>query len=401
MEGIDTNLTDEEALKNFLLDIDCLNELQPWTGHFNLFDVLKISRIEIRHSNVLSWLMNPNENHGMGDAFLKAVVQEMVVNDTKGRYDVFQTLLLDFYNFTVYREWKYIDILLISDQDQFLIAFENKIGAQEHSNQLQRYRENLETVYPDYQKMLIFLTPDGDDPSDTKNWDVLSYSTIADILLSLKDKLELQPDVKLMIENYLEVIRRDIVEDQELIQICTKIYAKHKKALDLIYEYRPNDRTQYLDAIQSALEKAAEEGRILYSKDSSNGSSFLYHTITMDQYLPRLKIKDSSWGTDFIYQYWIRFRENKVCGIFEIGGWNVPEKSMENMQRMIGILKPNDKRKEKFRFKRLFRTKWYEVKESEHMQEDFFICTKRVIEELHHQEKDLLSKMCAQESEHQ
>ena len=40
MGGIDTNLTDEEALKNFLLDIDCLNELQPWTGHFNLFDVL-------------------------------------------------------------------------------------------------------------------------------------------------------------------------------------------------------------------------------------------------------------------------------------------------------------------------------------------------------------------------
>ena len=93
MGGIDTNLTDEEALKNFLLDIDCLNELQPWTGHFNLFDVLKISRTEIRHSNVLSWLLNPNENHGMGDAFLKAVVQEMVVNDTKGRYDVFQTLL--------------------------------------------------------------------------------------------------------------------------------------------------------------------------------------------------------------------------------------------------------------------------------------------------------------------
>ena len=58
MGGIDTNLTDEEALKNFLLDIDCLNELQPWTGHFNLFDVLKISRTEIRHSNVLSWLLN-------------------------------------------------------------------------------------------------------------------------------------------------------------------------------------------------------------------------------------------------------------------------------------------------------------------------------------------------------
>lgn len=35
------------------------------------------------------------------------------------------------------------------------------------------------------------------------------------------------------------------------------------------------------------------------------------------------------------------------------------------------------------------------------MQEDFFICTKRVIEELIHQEKGLLRKMSAQKSEHQ
>lgn len=58
------NLSDEEALQDFLLDIDCLDELLPWTKRFNLFDVLKISRTEIRHSNILSWLLNPNENHG-------------------------------------------------------------------------------------------------------------------------------------------------------------------------------------------------------------------------------------------------------------------------------------------------------------------------------------------------
>lgn len=46
-------LTDEEVLQNFLLDIDCLDELVPWTKRFNLFDVLKISRTEIRHSNIL------------------------------------------------------------------------------------------------------------------------------------------------------------------------------------------------------------------------------------------------------------------------------------------------------------------------------------------------------------
>ena len=52
MEFKDVNLSNEEALQDFLLDIDCLNELQPWTGHFNLFDVLKISKTEIRHSNM-------------------------------------------------------------------------------------------------------------------------------------------------------------------------------------------------------------------------------------------------------------------------------------------------------------------------------------------------------------
>ena len=206
MKFKDIDLSDEEALQDFLLDIDCLNELQPWTGHFNLFDVLKISKAEIRHSNMLGWLLNPNENHGIGDAFLKAVVQEMVVKDTDGRYDVFQTLLLDFYSFTVYREWKNIDILLVSDQDKFLIAIENKIGAHEHSNQLNRYRTILEADYPEYRKMFIFLTPDGDDPSDVENWDVLSYATIADILSGKANELELQPDIELIIRNYLDVI---------------------------------------------------------------------------------------------------------------------------------------------------------------------------------------------------
>ena len=64
----------EGALQKFLLDINCLDELLPWTGKFNIFDVLKISRTEIRHSNVLSWLLSASENHGLGDAFIKGIL---------------------------------------------------------------------------------------------------------------------------------------------------------------------------------------------------------------------------------------------------------------------------------------------------------------------------------------
>lgn len=395
MKFKDIDLSDEEALQDFLLDIDCLNELQPWTGHFNLFDVLKISKAEIRHSNMLGWLLDPNENHGIGEAFLKAVVQEMVVKDTDGRYDVFQTLLLDFYSFTVYREWKNIDILLVSDQDKFLIAIENKIGAHEHSNQLNRYRTILEADYPEYRKMFIFLTPDGDDPSDVENWDVLSYAAIADILSGKADELELQPDVELIIRNYLDVIRRDIVEDQKLIEVCNKIYARHKKALDLIFEYRTDGRSQFADSIRSTLLEMATEGIIDFSTENSSGSYFTFHTALMNQCLPALLTPNSSWGTKFVYQYWICLRDNRMSGVFELGGWNVPEDTMKTIQEMIDLLKPNDKRKENFKYKRIFRTKWYEIKESDHMQEDIAIGVRRTVEDLLKQEKELLDKLYA------
>ena len=71
-------LTDEEALQNFLLDIDCLDELSMWTEKFNIFDVLKISRTEIRHSNMLAWLFDANENHGLGDKFVKRLCRNLL-----------------------------------------------------------------------------------------------------------------------------------------------------------------------------------------------------------------------------------------------------------------------------------------------------------------------------------
>ena len=54
-----------KALRNFLMDIDCLDALIEWTSRFNIFDILKITQTEIRHSNIISWLLNPNGNHGL------------------------------------------------------------------------------------------------------------------------------------------------------------------------------------------------------------------------------------------------------------------------------------------------------------------------------------------------
>lgn len=271
-------MTNEEALKKFLLDIDCLNELLPWTGKFNLFDVLRISRTEIRHSNMLAWLLNANENHGMGDAYVKALVQKLVANDSAGRYDVFQLALMDFYSFTVQREWNNIDILLTSSEEKTLIAFENKVGAHEHSDQLNRYRKILEKAYPDYCRIYLYLTPDGELPSDEEYWDVMTYLDIVETLESVSGGIDLIPDVRLMIDNYIAIIRRDIVDDQQLIEICDKIYKKHQKALDLIFEHRVNNRGQIAAAVRETLQQMSDEGSIVFDANSIN--SCLYASIS-------------------------------------------------------------------------------------------------------------------------
>lgn len=108
------NESDKEALLKFMQDAECLDALSKWTNDFNIFDVLKISRTEIRHSNMLSWLLNPNESHGMGDSVLYGIIVKLsrdVDKQTSLRF-----LSSDLYSMNVYREWNHIGILLISHQ---------------------------------------------------------------------------------------------------------------------------------------------------------------------------------------------------------------------------------------------------------------------------------------------
>lgn len=64
-----------DSLKQFQEEESWRSDLTKWTNRFNIFDVLKISGMEIRHSNMLAWLLDPHETHGWGTSFLKAFLQ--------------------------------------------------------------------------------------------------------------------------------------------------------------------------------------------------------------------------------------------------------------------------------------------------------------------------------------
>lgn len=54
----------------------------------NPFEVLKLKTHEIRHSNVLAWLLNPKGSHNLGKSFLEQflyILSEKADNDKKIR----------------------------------------------------------------------------------------------------------------------------------------------------------------------------------------------------------------------------------------------------------------------------------------------------------------------------
>lgn len=254
------NESDKEALLKFMQDAECLDALSKWTNDFNIFDVLKISRTEIRHSNLLSWLIDPNENHGLGDSFLYGIIA--LLSKELDQKTALHLLSSDLYSYNVFREWNHIDILLISNQNRVVLAIENKVGAHEHNSgnseesQLITYKNKITSHYYDYTKIYIYLTPDGEEPSDN-DWITLNYSDVVNVLEKVYSSKanQLGSDVSLLIKNYIDNIKKNITMDQELINLCNSIYNKHRRALDLIFENRDDVVSQISNNCKSIIEQ--------------------------------------------------------------------------------------------------------------------------------------------------
>jgi len=246
-----------KAINDLASDIDCLEPLHKWTNDLNIFSLLKLDRVEIRHSNMLSWLLNPNELHGFSDKLLK----KFLIYATKGtNINIMKGLspvdidLMNLDDVIVCREKDNIDILIISESNHLILAIENKIGSTEHSNQLEKYKTGLLRDYPDnYRFVLIYLTPDGDESSDSDNWVSMDYDFVLKEINKLIDIYKIPDKAKIYIEDYIKAIRRSVVEDKEIVDICRKIYFRHQEAFDLIFENRPDIMSHISDYIYNYL----------------------------------------------------------------------------------------------------------------------------------------------------
>lgn len=248
--------SDMEALTLFCVANSELDELEDLLSEFNIFEAAGLAREEIRHSAFLSFLLDPKGQHGLGDYLVTRFLQDALAGSTSGVLSVLDVELMDLSDSVPMREHANIDILLTSESNKLAVIIENKIGSGEHSGQLFRYFDYVRNRYPTWRILSIFLSPEGVEPTHEEYLPV-SYESVARILgnaLATR-RSSLSNDVFITLDHYIKLLRRHVVNDSKLTELCQKIISKHRKALELLFEQMEDTGLSSREAVLKALER--------------------------------------------------------------------------------------------------------------------------------------------------
>lgn len=222
----------------------------------NIFRALAISRREIRHSNFLAYLFDPQENHGLRDIVLRKFLRDIFADSRAEGRTLFDADTLDLRQIEIRREWRNIDLLILLPED--VITIENKVDSSDHSNQLARYRKIIEESFQGKRHHFVYLTPFGNDPDDQSEADIwmnYSYVQIADILERILTIYHESFADKVLhyLRDYLTTLKRELLMNDDLNDLAVKVYQSHRAAFDFIFENRPDPASQLYPYFEKAL----------------------------------------------------------------------------------------------------------------------------------------------------
>ena len=313
-------VSQKEALQNLVLDGD-LERLEDLLAEFNLFDVLKIARLEAHHSALLAWLLDPRGSHGLRDYFLRRFLSQAAAKAYEREITDITPLDVDRWNLDnieVVTERHNIDILLIGEADEFVCHIENKIGAGEHSDQLARYFSTVESEYQGLAQFPIFLTPDGRDPEsedDAGRYVPFDYGRVAGLIeRTLQTRgSTISSSVTGFLEQYARTLRRHVLDSADNIdELALQIYNKHRTAIDLIINAMPALEATAWNVIHKAIEQYAPR----FEVDSTSKNYHQFYTPEIDE-IPHLN-KGSGWtASGRILLFQVNYRHGRF--VLQIG----------------------------------------------------------------------------------
>ena len=256
------------------------NRLHQQFHQFNPLKVLRVDQYEIRHSNVLAWLFDPNENHRLGSFFLRKVLMNLVTKseneDKIDGVDYLPFLHASLSDVVVHREWSTngngaIDLLIEIPSLQLVLLIENKFHSAESNNQLDRYLTSVTERYPAWQVLPVFLTLSGEAPFHEAYW-MLAYE---DVLHIIRQELDLNKEtiadsIYDFLTHYIALLEERYVEDDEMMETAMNIYQHHATAIHLIcanaYEHTQRQKQIELRDAVRALDALTDSQKVHLTK---------------------------------------------------------------------------------------------------------------------------------------
>lgn len=337
----------EKTIVEFIRELDRIKKHRSYPTGFNLFEAIGMVRQEIRHSNFLGFLLDPKKPHGLGAQFIKEIILRAAVANEGKEVAQLNTLLGDFDDLVVEREWSAsgrklkIDIVAWSNANQTVFVIENKVDASAGETQLADYESLISEHqrFYGYKKTFIYLTKNSDEPEES-NWLQLGYEDVVEIVSDLVRENEnvLGVELQTAINHYVDLLRRYIVGDESLKAECSRIIEQYRDVLDFVYKHaeqavQGDDFKTASERFHTVLESEIKE---LVSKPTQ------YAFIPNDLHAV---VKDclgtSFWGQSKPIVMWFYLRGDNSLGlILEVGP--IPDLSVdrlrlvESLQNVIG-----------------------------------------------------------------
>lgn len=300
---------------NFIVNNDKLELIKAKLNRFNPFKILKIEDYEIRHSNVLAWLLDPNGNHNFDEKILKKFLLKVLMKPDNDEVLsninlVYKIQNMNFMDICVYREMYNIDLVMVSEIQRLVIFIENKILSEEHSNQLSRYYSVIQDNFPDYTIIPIFLTLDGKEAS-SENYFRASYSDLLETMEFIVEnyKERTSQEIVAFVSYYISIIKEKYFMDEDLKRLCKDIYIQNKDVIDMIYSIGNE-----ID-IEVAVDQFISKHKEIIPVTQKN-TVFWFG---LDSFLKARKTEVDSWGGGFPICLWFSEYYGKLKLTLEVG----------------------------------------------------------------------------------
>lgn len=261
-----------EALR-VLRDDPVFSSLRDYVPSLSLLRAAGIARDEVAHSRILTELLDPKIHRGAG-TFLRALLMNLLADpglDATTDMVVREMLESSWHRVAVHRELFLIDVVveLTTACGSLVLGIENKIDAAEQQDQLARYQETLNRSYPHHTTLMVFLTPQGrqpttNDPCRPVPVAARGYDWILETVR--QTAAEAKPDSReeRVLCEFATHLQEEILGENEVRSLARELWRTHGRALELALAHRPqldDIRDQYVALL---MERYGEDAHFNY-----------------------------------------------------------------------------------------------------------------------------------------